>query len=339
MTKLRTLVIGFGKVASGMVADAKMARYFDYASHASVLNTHPEFDWLGVVDPNPAAQEDARSKWRVVHVGADVSEIANMVRPEVVVLATPPGHRAKIVAKLPTVKAILVEKPLNAPSDDDGSALAEICAARGIKVLVNYWRRADRLFQSLSAGGLQQKIGDVQTVFGLYGNGLSNNGSHMIDFLRLLAGDIVGVQALSSPTSASASSVAGDVSLSFALTLKSGAVASFSPVEFETYREVGLDIWGTRGRLSILQEGLTTRLFSCCENRGLTDAREIDSDQGTILECTVGDSLYRMYDNLAAVARGVGDPWSSLHSALVTETIMSRILQSAEQGGARLPLD
>mgnify|MGYP001412936739 CR=1 FL=1 len=57
-----------------------------------------------------------------------------------------------------------------------------------LPVLVNYWRRADRLFQALAAGGLTEHVGSPQAVFGLYGNGLVNNGGHLIDFLRMLLG-------------------------------------------------------------------------------------------------------------------------------------------------------
>ena len=261
MTAFRTLMVGFGDIASGLDQDLKMARYFEYASHASVLSAHPAFDWLGTVDLREAALINARDKWRIPVVETDLATAIEKVRPEIAVLATPPGQRAEAVAAMPDLKAVLVEKPLSGPNDNDGKALATICAERGIPVLVNYWRRADRNFRDLAAGGLKARIGAPQAVFGLYGKGLANNCSHMIDFLRMLLGDVTTVQALGPAVPSPDSTVPGDLQLPFALTLEDSTVASFGTVDFHHYREVGLDIWGERGRLSVLLEGLSATFF------------------------------------------------------------------------------
>lgn len=342
MSGLRTMVVGFGQVASGLTRDGRMAQYFDYASHAAVLAGHPAFDWQGVVDPDGAAQADARETWGVAHCGANLDDIAAKVRPEIVVLAAPPGDRARTIAALPDLKAVLVEKPLNSPGtgerSGDGAALRAVCAERNLPVLVNYWRRADRLFQALAAGGLADHVGSPQAVFGLYGNGLANNGGHLIDFLRMLLGEVASVQALGPDETALGAPITGDRHLPFALTFADGPVATLQPLDFRRYREVGLDIWGDGGRLSILQEGLVTRVFPVTENRGLDDALEIASDAGTELERTVADAFYRMYDNLAEVAAGTAMPWSPLDSALTNERIIEAILRSAADDGARQSL-
>ncbi|MEK9673573.1 MAG: Gfo/Idh/MocA family oxidoreductase [Rhodospirillaceae bacterium] len=345
MSALKTIIVGFGKVASGMNADPRMAKYFDHASHASVLKAHPAFDWLGVVDPSATAQKDARENWNIPHVSADITDIAAKVQPDVAVIATPPGMRAEIARQLSGVRAILVEKPLNAitnamtgDGDADGVRLQETCGPRGVPVLVNYWRRADRLFQTLAAGELEKRVGRVQAIFGVYGNGLANNGSHMIDFIRMLTGEIIRVQSTGPAQAAKASTVAGDINMPVALTLANGATALLSPVDFDAYREVGLDIWGTEGRLSILQEGLVVRHFARTANRGVDNEWEIDSDWGVELERTVADALYRMYDNLVAAAND-GRAWSPLSSALVNERIIKELMKSAAAEGAWQALD
>jgi predicted dehydrogenase len=341
MTALRTLVVGFGQVASGLSRDPRMAAHFEYASHASVLAAHPGFDWQGVVDPNAAALDDARTNWRVAHAGADLTAVADAVRPEIAVLAAPPGNRADMVEAMPDLKAVLVEKPLARPGDDgaDCARLAAICAERGIPVLVNYWRRADRLFRDLATGGLAARIGRAQAVTGLYGNGVANNGGHLVDFLRMMLGEVAAVQALGPARLAHGAPLASDRHVAFALTFADGPVATVQPLDFTQYREVGLDIWGETGRLSILQEGLVTEVFPLAENRGLTGEKEVASDAGETLESTVSDAFYRMYDNLAGVAEGRAAPWSPLASALMNERILGLVLRSAAEGGSRLSLD
>tara|TARA_R110001592_G_scaffold161973_1_gene394897 strand:+ start:43365 stop:44390 length:1026 start_codon:yes stop_codon:yes gene_type:complete len=341
MTALRTIIVGFGQVAAGLSNDPRMTAHFKYASHASVLADHPAFDWQGVVDPNAAALDKARTVWQVPHIGADLAAVVDATQPEIAVLATPPGGRAEMIEAMPDLKAVLVEKPLARPGDDgaDSARMASICAERGIPVLVNYWRRADRLFQDLAARSLAARIGGVQAVLGLYGNGIANNGGHLVDFLRMLLGEVTAVQALGPARLAHGAPLASDRHVAFALTFASGAVATVQPLDFTQYREVGLDIWGETGRLSILQEGLVTQIFPLAENRGLSGEKEIASDAGEILETTVSDAFYRMYDNLAGVAEGRAVPWSPLASALVNERVLGLVLRSAAEGGTRLSLD
>lgn len=338
MSGLRTIVIGFGQVAAGLQQDARMADFFDHASHAAVLAAHPAFDWVGVVDPDAEARRAATETWNVPTVGDDLAAVAAATGPEVAVIAAPPGNRAAMVDALPDVQAILVEKPLDGVAGDDGSRLAAICAERGIPLLVNYWRRADRLFRCLGEGDLADYVGRPGAVFALYGNGLFNNGGHMVDFLRLLTGEVTHAQALGDPRPVDDAPLAGDLALPFALTLESGATAQFAPLDYGDYRELSLDIWGDRGRLSFFQESLNVQYYPRLENRGLENEWEVASDADEFLPSTVGDAFYRMYDNLADVARGEAEPWSPAASALRNEAILRRVLESADNGGRRLPV-
>ena len=80
MTALRTLMVGFGEIASGLDQDLRMARYFKYASHASVLSVHPAFDWLGTVDLREEALIGARDKWQVPIIETDLAAAIEKVR-------------------------------------------------------------------------------------------------------------------------------------------------------------------------------------------------------------------------------------------------------------------
>ena len=43
---------------------------------------------------------------------------------------------------------------------------------------------------------LNKDIGKIQSAFGLYGNGLNNNGTHLIDWSRMFLGEVNWVQAI-----------------------------------------------------------------------------------------------------------------------------------------------
>lgn len=322
----KTVVIGFGKIASGFSEDPVMARHFRYATHAQVLRDHPAFSWEAVVDPSDAARAIARGKWGVPLVFRDVSEIPDSFLPEVAVLATPPGTRLRLVERFPSLKAVFVEKPLGT-SLCEARTFLDACEKRGIAVQVNFWRRGDRLFRELAGGRLEELVGRAYGAFGIYGNGFRNNGSHMIDFARMLFGEVEHAEPVRPEWSFKEGPLPEDRNIQFHLVVVGGAGVSVHPIPFSSYREVGIDIWGEKGRLSILQEGLGIYLYPRAENRAIRNEWEIASDCGRALEATCGDALFRMYDNLAGSLSGREALWSPGRSALATEEILHSLLE------------
>ncbi len=324
-------MIGFGRIGAGYADDPVMARHYPYATHAQVLAAHPAFQWVGVTDRSPRARRLARERWGVPAF-RDPAEMAADCAPDVAVLATPPGSRTEILDRLPSVRAVLVEKPLGR-TPAEGRRFLEVCHRRGILVQVNFWRRADRVFRDLAAGGLQRRVGAPQAVFGLYGNGLLNNGTHMVDFIRMLLGEVRSVQALAGARPLRAGPIEGDVHVAFSMRLYSGLAVAMQPLAFEHYRENALDIWGEKARLFIGQEGLGLSLYPRESNRGMQGESEIASDRPRELRSTVGTALYHMYTNLAAALGGKQALWSSGPSALQTERVVGAIRASAHRRG------
>ena len=51
---------------------------------------------------------------------------------------------------------------------------------------------------------------------------------------------------------------------------------------FDFYRDVYLDIWGSKGRVEIFQEGLFIRYSKIKKHRAISNTKEISIDKGTI---------------------------------------------------------
>jgi len=328
---LKTLLIGFGGIAHGLAADDRMAKWFPVATHIQALEQNPNFQLIGIVDPDPHARAIAVSDWETE--AFETVQAAAALDPDVIVFATPPGKRTDALATFPSIKGVVVEKPLGG---DDGRHLIKTCDARDFPVQVNYWRRGDATLQALATGDLKNRIGAFQAGHALYGNGLANNGSHLVDMIRMLLGEPIWVQALGDAKSVHQSPITDDVHVSFALRFDDGTCVSAHPVDFTKYREVSLDLWGTQGRLSFMQETLDIRHFDTAPNRGLNDAFEIASDAGTLLSSTVTSALPNLYENLSAAINGKAALLSTGQSALRTETIIVHIKLSANQDGERL---
>jgi predicted dehydrogenase len=328
----KTLLVGFGKIAAGYAQDLVMARHYQYASHAQVLVAHPCYSWDSVIDPDEAALERAERDWDIPYTAKAIDDLVFRDEIEVAVLANPPGGRLELLESLSGIKAVVIEKPL-ALSREVAQELLDYCRQRRLVVQVNLPRRADITHRQLADGDLTLAIGKVQGGYCLYGNGLYNNGSHMVDLVRMLVGEIATVQTLSTVNPFSEGPLVGDENLAFILTTENGAIVSFHPLHFEDYRENGLDLWGEKGRLSLLQEGLLKVTYPCVANRALTGAKEIASDQAVIESTTLGDAFYQVYENLDKALREDVLLASPGESALRTEAVLDAVRYSSVNGG------
>lgn len=323
--KYSTVLVGFGKIGVEYANDPVMAKNYPYASHAQVLAKHPSFSWDAVIDLSREALARARTDWKVPYCVLSATQLPSGYYPEVAVLATPPQYRLGVLKQLQGIKAVLVEKPLGV-NLVEGKRFLEYCMEHNILVQVNYWRRADEQFIRLKDGYLSELIGQTQAVFGIYGNGLLNNGSHIVDFVRMLYGEIDKIEIMGASRGITGP-IDGDVNIGFTLKLANGITAAISPVDFSQYRENGLDIWGTQGRLAILQEGLGIYHYTLSPNRGMSNEYEISSDCHRLLKTTVGHALYNMYTNLAAALNNKAPLFSTGESALQTANIIETVYQ------------
>jgi predicted dehydrogenase len=329
--RIRAVLVGAGKVGAGYALDPIMAKSYPFASHAQVLAAHPSIDWGAVVDPSDEALATVKRHWNVLRMGRAVEVTCADWHPELAILATPPSERLRALDALPSLRAIIVEKPLGTTLRD-ASAFIATCRERSLLVQVNLQRRADDRLRDVAAR-LSALVGTPQSVFGLYGNGLRNNGTHMVDLCRMLFGEVARTSAIASAVVPANGPIPGDIHVPFRLEHESGVAVQFSPLDFRSYRENAVDIWGTAARLSILQEGLYLARSPRRPNRGQTNEHEIASDVAEVLESTIGHAFYRMYDNLLAAMRGEETLVSPAESALQTEAAVEAVWRSAHEGG------
>ncbi len=331
MSARDTVLIGFGRIGAGLADDPVHVRAYPYATHAQALRDHTAFNWRAVVDADPAARAAARERWGVPQVVPSVEDLSEPSSIRVAVIATPPASRPAVLDALPNLEAVLVEKPL-ADNLTAAGRFLDACRRRGIHVAVSLPRRYDPLFRDLSNGGLEKRIGRPLSVFGIYGNGLRNNGTHLVDLVRMLLGEIVLVQAIVNSAVEKEGLIQGDTDVAFGCRLTAGPAVMIAPVSFCRYREIGLDMWCEHGRLQILHEGLTVVESARGPCRALSDAFEIIHEQARVQTTDFGLSLYRIYENLAEVLDG-GQSCCSGDEALATMRVVEAVARSEEGRG------
>ena len=181
-------------------------------THIQVLRSgNPDYTLAGVVDPAPAAAEEARKLGYDIYKTVD--EMLDRAKPDGAIVAVPNQmHVAVGLACVARKVPIIIEKPI---ADDVTSALDLVEAAEkaGVPTMVGHHRRHNPIMRKaaeiITGGG----IGRVVAVNGLWlshkpdpyfnitwrkepgGGPVLINAIHDIDCLRMLCGDVETVNA------------------------------------------------------------------------------------------------------------------------------------------------
>jgi predicted dehydrogenase len=335
VTRHRCVLVGYGQIGGRLAEDAAAARHYPYATHAQALRNHPAFELAAIVDHEPVARAVAHRDWPLIEIAAEIAALRNPRSFDVAILATPPAHRGDSIDRLPGLRAVVAEKPL-ATSHGAAKQFLESCKSRGIAVQVNLPRRLDETMRALASGGRATRIGEIQSGFAVYGNGIHNNGTHLVDWIRQIAGEITALRAGAMDEVSVEGPLPGDCNLPFTIWLEGGSRIHVEPLRFAHYREVGIELWGQSGVLALWHEGLTLVTASRAPNRALSGAYELTLDAPEVTTTTIGTAMRRLYDNLADVLGGRDVLHSNGENAASDAAIVEAILRSSAEGGRRL---
>ena len=319
----KTILIGFGKIGAGYAKDKLMSSYIKYSTHVQVLKDHPCFDLKAVVDKDLLSLKEAKDLWFIDKAVQDVNLIENPEEFDVAVIAIPPKGRLEVIKKLPNLRAIILEKPI-ANNIREARRIFEYCKEKEILVQVNFNRRFDQKILNHSKE-LSKDVGKIQSAFGLYGNGLKNNGSHLIDLARMFLGEVSWVQSLGNGKFIEDGPIINDKNFAFVMAFESNVLLMVQPLKFEKYRENSLDLWGEKGRLFFPQEGLISLFYKKKNHRFSKNDYEIANDIQITDLMDQSKSLYNLYTNLGDTILSKSQLYSSINNAIITMEIIDNL--------------
>ena len=184
------MIIGLGQIGMGydLTLDPAKAVY----THARAFSIHPAFELVGAVDP-VKTQRDLFKKHYAQPTYSTIASARQAQTASVVVIASPtPQHSLtlKEVLAHSTPKLILCEKPL-AYDLDEAREMVEACENAGVKLFVNYMRRADsgaiKIKERIESGQIAMPIKGVAW----YSKGFLHNGSHFFNLLEFWLGSFI----------------------------------------------------------------------------------------------------------------------------------------------------
>ncbi len=289
----RAGIVGLGNIGLLFDLDERARRRYLYPTHASVYQAHPRTQLVAACDRDVARREELRQHYNVEFLFDEVDEMLRNQALDILSVCVPAEVQDEVVraAIRRSIRLIFCEKPFTTSSALAKELLAEARSSKS-SLLVNYWRRFDPSHAEVKRLIEEKRIGTIQEIRAIYGNGLQNVGSHVVDLLLWYVGPVqwvIGVESVKDR--------AKDPGLDLIIGFKNGVRATLVAHSYRYYRILELDILGSNGRISISNEGLDIRCYGVEANEDVSGAQQLGGSPSEI-QSTVGDALYHGMDYL-----------------------------------------
>ncbi len=319
--KINSCIFGFGSVAAQNIYDPVMFKSYRYSSHLQAVKKKKEMNVSLIIEKTKKSRLKAKKMVPDACVTQSVYlEKKRASEIEFLIITTPPNERLGIIENFPNVHYLIVEKPLGLDLKKSLRFSKEI-KQRKIFCLVNYWRRYVKQFLHLKNGELKKILGNIKSIIIFYGNGIRNNGIHMIDFIRFLFGDISKIKYNHSDV-CKESPIKNDFNIDF-----SGFVADIPfkciPLDFKYFRENGFKFIGEKGVLSIVNDSRTMFYNKVRKNRGISNYMEVDYSKNYYVNVDYDLAMLNMYREILKMKTNS----SSIENAIINERIIQSLIE------------
>ncbi len=272
MKRYRAVVAGLGAIGLDYDYDDPSR----VQTHCRAFAVHHGFELVGGADPSANARRRLETRYKVTAFET-LPELVAASRPEVIAIAASTAHHRALLeqALQARPRAILCEKPL-APTGAEGKAMVDAARDADVLLAVNYIRRFDLGVAELREGIARGEYGDIYKGVVWYAKGLLNNGSHYLDLLAYLLGEVRTPQVIERGRSLDN----GDFEPDFRVRIGSADVY-FIAGRYENYSHGGIELMGTRGRLEYQSGGRVVRTWRAAPDptfTGYTALQEFPND-------------------------------------------------------------
>lgn len=321
---LHVLIVGCGDIAGG----------YDEAGDDAAIRTHAgayardaRFRIAACIEPDHARRGQFMAHWRAPDGFADLAacQAAGGTYDVASVCAPTAQHGAVLEGLLDMpLRAVFAEKPLTGDVGQS-AAIVDAYEAAGRPLAVNFQRRFDPVINGFRAEVAAGSWGRLQSATAHYAKGLFNCGSHAVDLLRFLIGEL-------RPLDVSGvlhDGQAADPTVSARLETDTGAPVYLIGCDSRMHFPFEMDLVFEKGRVSL--EDLGARL----RRRGVRPhplfLHQTTLDNGAWNETEFPRALHNavaaLYDHLAE-----GRPLASDGaSALATERVCSELMLMAKK--------
>jgi predicted dehydrogenase len=242
--KYRCAVVGLGRIGSQF----EHTRPFP-STHSGVYRHLENTELWAGCDIDRDKLTDFSKLWNVPLLFDDYRDLIDDEDIDILSICTHPDtHKeiCKYAAKHgPDIKAIFCEKPI-AENIEDAKEMLQVCYDNNVKLAVNHTHRWDDTF-NIAKDIIGKDIGELVTVNAYCYPGIKNMGTHLIDIVTHLCGDITGVMSLVAPQETNL----GDDYSGVAIVVIKDTLGTINVLPNRNYMMFEVDVHGTEGRVVI----------------------------------------------------------------------------------------
>lgn len=304
----KAAVIGAGQMGAG--TDVRLV------SHAAAFNKNPRCQLLAISDPCAENLEKAVNYWKIEGY-LEVEALLREKKPDIVSICSPDFMHAKqmeLIAEY-SPKAIIVEKPV-ALNHEVLSRIEKIFSKKDIVIAVNYTRRYLPAYYQLKELFSSQIIRAVAI---RYAKGLKHNGTHAIDLIRFLFGEIEAYKILASVNDYKEDDPT--VSLYFQTQRCSNIILQALNQNDYVFFEV--DIFTDTNRYTIHSDHRILSTYCVRDNHGVPPGKRLAFDKDLAIEHDKG--VHFLIDDVLKALDTDEAPLCSIKDALASEKLALKI--------------
>lgn len=266
----RVAIIGAGRI--GALLDDPLSP--NILTHAHGYKACAGFELAGFVDQDPHRAEAAAARWGG-DIFASIESLFARQTIDVVSICVPDELHYETLLALAEkpVKLIFLEKPA-VRTEEEAEVVRALYGKLPTRVLVNYTRRFVPEIRKIREAIKHGDYGAFLTGTGYYGKGLLHNGSHLVDLLRFLVGEVGEVDKISETVDY----YDQDPSVSALLTLRNGGVFFLHHIDCRKFDIFELDLTFERKRIRICELGTVIEEYSVGDNGVFKGYRTLNKD-------------------------------------------------------------
>jgi predicted dehydrogenase len=300
----KAAVIGCGNIGSKYDEDENRSGVFYPKTHASAYQSHQKVSLEALCDSNEKNLKLASDKRNVKKIFSNYSDMIKEVQPDFVSLCASSENRKEELLHLFQLgcKHIICEKPLALNLADAQSILNEARSSNA-HVTVNHPRRWSSLIHKIKKEIQSGVYGSVKRVNCVYGKGLFNNGSHMVNLLNYFFEEPTQVKAVDPMQDGLENS---DATINFFIKYKqkdkSTFLATGTATDFRDYSIFELDIFFSNARLRIIDNCQKLEIYKSEPDSEYPNYKKLILEK--VIECEPESTMLQVVNELVNIKEG-----------------------------------
>jgi len=319
-TVLNGAIIGCGQIAGGLQIRKSTN---EVCTHAEAYQQHKNFKLVACIEPNIKRRKKFMTNWNIEHGFSTLDEyLSSDLVIDIISICSSTDSHLELLERLATsnVSVVFCEKPIG-KDINKSKRIVQLYESVNKLFAVNYTRRWNSSFIDLKSRIAREEWGKLCSIYGIYSHGIYHYGSHMIDLIRFLFGEIVSVNYAESRYTPDKK----DYFCNAVLKLEHGEPIFLNSMlsDDKSIFELKINMNGAILSLENFGKKLRIRNF----NQDSLNLEKKDLGEEIVTNTLWKNALYDAYDNIYRALVGDESLACSGKTALITESICSDIVR------------